>query len=138
MAPESLDRSVFDEKTDVWSFGVTLWEVLTRGLIPYATIPNNTILQHIRSGKRLPKFGNCPFDLYDLMRGCWRDEPKERPSFTKIATEYERTISKLEVEADWKQIVTTDIKIINEYTNTQQHSRLVAKRSYELMHKTVG
>ncbi|XP_052811808.1 hepatocyte growth factor receptor-like [Mya arenaria] len=84
MAIESLSSGVFNEKSDVWSFGVTLWELMTRGVRPYTVVDNWDMEKYIKSGRRLPQPRYSPSPLYRLMRRCWLETPGKRPSFADI------------------------------------------------------
>ncbi|KHJ46106.1 protein tyrosine kinase [Trichuris suis] len=85
MAIESLlDNEIFNEKTDVWSFGVLLWELMTRGAVPYANVDNQDLKSALQCGLRLCPPYQSPKDVYGLMLACWRPEPSSRPSFRKI------------------------------------------------------
>ncbi|XP_032222658.2 fibroblast growth factor receptor isoform X3 [Nematostella vectensis] len=95
MAPESL-RGLYTTKSDVWSFGVVLWEIATLGETPY---PNEVsimkLLQHLIDGHRMSKPPYCDEEIYKLMLECWQLDPAARPSFKEI----ERTLKKLLEEA---------------------------------------
>ncbi|KAH3797101.1 hepatocyte growth factor receptor-like [Dreissena polymorpha] len=84
MALESIATGVFNEKTDVWSFGVTLWELMTRGVLPYATVDNWDMERYLKSGRRLPQPMYSPTQLFRLMRRCWLVDPQDRPSFSEL------------------------------------------------------
>uniref|UniRef100_A0A8C5JQ84 Tyrosine-protein kinase receptor n=1 Tax=Junco hyemalis TaxID=40217 RepID=A0A8C5JQ84_JUNHY len=84
MAPESLIDGVFTSRSDVWAFGVLVWETLTLGQQPYPGFSNTEVLHHVRSGGRLETPNNCPDDLCDLMMRCWSQEPLNRPTFSCI------------------------------------------------------
>ncbi|XP_064397100.1 tyrosine-protein kinase receptor UFO-like [Halichondria panicea] len=86
MAPETLHDAISNKKTDVWSFGVTCWEVFSLGRGPYPGIRNQDILKHISTeNKRLERPSLCPKMLYELlMTPCWRLLPEERPSFSQL------------------------------------------------------
>ncbi|NXL43142.1 ROS1 kinase, partial [Podilymbus podiceps] len=84
MAPESLIDGVFTNRSDVWAFGVLVWETLTLGQQPYPGFSNTEVLHHVRSGGRLESPNNCPDDLCDLMMRCWAQEPHNRPTFSYI------------------------------------------------------
>ncbi|NXR03151.1 ROS1 kinase, partial [Sagittarius serpentarius] len=84
MAPESLIDGVFTNRSDVWAFGVLVWETLTLGQQPYPGFSNTEILHHVQSGGRLESPNNCPDDLCDLMTRCWAQEPHNRPTFSYI------------------------------------------------------
>ncbi|XP_075563747.1 proto-oncogene tyrosine-protein kinase ROS [Pelecanus crispus] len=84
MAPESLIDGVFTNRSDVWAFGVLVWETLTLGQQPYPGFSNTEVLHHVRSGGRLESPNNCPDDLFDLMTRCWAQEPHNRPTFSYI------------------------------------------------------
>ncbi|NXL62621.1 ROS1 kinase, partial [Chordeiles acutipennis] len=84
MAPESLIDGVFTNRSDVWAFGVLVWETLTLGQQPYPGFSNTEVLHHVRSGGRLESPNNCPDELCDLMTRCWAQEPHNRPTFSYI------------------------------------------------------
>lgn len=84
MAPETIRGERQSYKSDVWSFGVLLWEIMTRGMIPYAAVNNAEILSHIESGNRLEKPAVCPLSVYQLMQQCWQVERNLRPSFREV------------------------------------------------------
>jgi serine/threonine protein kinase len=85
MAPECLKTESFDEKSDVWSFGVVLWELITRQ-IPWEGLEPTRIYAEVTTGNRLkvPDNSGFPADYVTLMRSCWLDHPKDRPSFREI------------------------------------------------------
>lgn len=80
MAPESLVDGVFTSQSDVWAFGVLMWEITSLGQQPYQARTNLEVLHHVRAGGRLPKPLNCPQSLHQLMLRCW-SLPDARPSF---------------------------------------------------------
>jgi serine/threonine protein kinase len=84
MSPESIEEQIFNTKTDVWSYGVLVWELLTRGTTPYPQIKNNLIFDHLKKGNRLPKPKYCPKSVYIILLECWSENPISRPSFANI------------------------------------------------------
>ncbi|XP_043257692.1 proto-oncogene tyrosine-protein kinase ROS isoform X3 [Colletes gigas] len=80
MAPESLVDGVFTSQSDVWAFGVLMWEITSLGQQPYPARTNLEVLHHVRAGGRLPKPLNCPPALHQLMLRCW-SPADSRPSF---------------------------------------------------------
>ncbi|XP_070506786.1 proto-oncogene tyrosine-protein kinase ROS isoform X3 [Chironomus tepperi] len=81
MSPESLVDGVFTSQSDIWSFGVLMWEVMTLGQQPYPARTNIEVLQYVRSGGRLSRPNqNCPEELYQLMTKCW-NRIDQRPTF---------------------------------------------------------
>ncbi len=84
MSPESIEKQIFNTKTDIWSYGVLVWELLTRGITPYPQINNNFIFHHLKEGNRLPKPKYCPVSVYIILRECWSQNPISRPSFANI------------------------------------------------------
>ncbi|XP_063797484.1 macrophage-stimulating protein receptor [Pseudophryne corroboree] len=89
MALESLQTQKFTTKSDVWSFGVLLWELMTRGAPPYPDVDPYDITRYLYRGRRLAQPEYCPDPLYTLMLQCWKPQPEERPSFTQLVTEME-------------------------------------------------
>ncbi|EKX40596.1 hypothetical protein GUITHDRAFT_39314, partial [Guillardia theta CCMP2712] len=82
MAPESIRRRQYSEKSDVWSFGVTMWEIWTHAEVPYGACTDDAALGwKVVEGERLPPPPDCPAAVYTIMRECWRENKHERPSF---------------------------------------------------------
>ncbi|XP_071519026.1 uncharacterized protein Cad96Ca [Panulirus ornatus] len=84
MAPESLFDNIFITKSDVWSFGVLLWEIVTLGSTPYPGMGAAEVMRKVKEGYRLEKPDHCRRELYNIMYYCWDKDPKERPSFTEL------------------------------------------------------
>ena len=82
MSPEAVVYGKFTTAGDVWSFGVTMWEIFSFAIQPYYGISNEEVTKFIRSGKHLEKPRDCPDQIYAIMQQCWNLEPEERPSFT--------------------------------------------------------
>ncbi|XP_070620999.1 tyrosine-protein kinase Lck [Erythrolamprus reginae] len=80
-APEAINYGIFTIKSDVWSFGILLTEIITYGRIPYPGMSNPEVIQNLERGYRMPRPDNCPEELYKLMLQCWRDNPEQRPTF---------------------------------------------------------
>ncbi|XP_070710974.1 non-receptor tyrosine-protein kinase TNK1 [Pempheris klunzingeri] len=86
-APESLRVGSFSHSSDVWMFGVTLWEMFTYCEEPWFGLSGRQILWRVeREGERLEKPPDCPQELYAVMRKCWACSPADRPSFTQLTT----------------------------------------------------
>ncbi|NXI18542.1 RON protein, partial [Irena cyanogastra] len=98
MALESLQTQKFTTKSDVWSFGVLMWELLTRGASPYAGVDPYDMARYLLRGRRLPQPSHCPDTLYRVMLSCWAPAPEERPSFTGLVGELERVLATLDGE----------------------------------------
>nr|XP_026693888.1 proto-oncogene tyrosine-protein kinase ROS isoform X2 [Ciona intestinalis] len=84
MAPESLMMKLYTVQSDVWSFGVLLWEVMTFGQQPYPEFTNTEVIHFVKEGGRLEQPHGCPEPLYEVMRECWEVEPRDRPSFNDV------------------------------------------------------
>ncbi|XP_045616171.1 tyrosine kinase receptor Cad96Ca [Procambarus clarkii] len=84
MAPESLFDNIFTTKSDVWSFGVLLWEIVTLGSTPYPGLGAVEVMRKVKDGYRLEKPDHCRREVYNIMYYCWDKDPKERPSFTEL------------------------------------------------------
>uniref|UniRef100_A0A2I2ZEL9 receptor protein-tyrosine kinase n=1 Tax=Gorilla gorilla gorilla TaxID=9595 RepID=A0A2I2ZEL9_GORGO len=98
LALESLADNLYTVHSDVWAFGVTMWEIMTRGQTPYAGIENTEIYNYLIGGNRLKQLPEPSDDvLYDLMYQCWSADPKQRPSFTCLRMELENILGQLSV-----------------------------------------
>ncbi|XP_024885516.1 leukocyte tyrosine kinase receptor [Temnothorax curvispinosus] len=85
MPPESFLDGIFTTKTDVWAFGVLLWEIMSFGYMPYTGCANREVMSMVTSGGRLEKPAGCPDPIYGIMTRCWHPRPDDRPSFATIA-----------------------------------------------------
>ncbi|XDV42726.1 hypothetical protein PO909_011343 [Leuciscus waleckii] len=84
MAPEIFDNQEYTSKSDVWSFGILLTEIITYGDDPYPGQDKMTCVRAIQRGERMQRPPGCPEALYDIMLLCWRPNPEERPTFTEL------------------------------------------------------
>ncbi|VDO53544.1 unnamed protein product [Schistosoma margrebowiei] len=83
-SPEAANYSRFTIKSDVWSFGILLTEIVTYGRSPYPGMHNAEVLRQVDAGYRMSKPPGCPPELYDLMLECWAADENKRPSFATI------------------------------------------------------
>ncbi|XP_026718167.1 tyrosine-protein kinase HCK [Athene cunicularia] len=80
-APEAINYGSFTIKSDVWSFGILLTEIITYGRIPYPGMSSVEVIRALERGYRMPRTENCPEELYDIMMRCWKTKPEDRPTF---------------------------------------------------------
>jgi tyrosine-protein kinase shark len=86
MPPEALRKRRFTEKSDVWAFGVTAWELLTDGEVPYGFIASTeAVAERVCGGERLTRPGECPDALWALLQRTWAERPADRPTFVEVA-----------------------------------------------------
>lgn len=90
--PEALLYYKFSSKGDVWSFGITVWEVCSYGSRPYKGMRGREILDMLESEKRLQCPGGCSPGLYSLLLQCWAYEPDNRPSFEQLLVYFEKLL----------------------------------------------
>ncbi|XP_031550238.1 tyrosine kinase receptor Cad96Ca-like [Actinia tenebrosa] len=89
MSPEALYDQVFTTESDVWSYGITLWEISTLGGAPYPSMSNKDLFRELRSGYRMEKPDMCSDEIYQIMLQCWQENPSERPKFTDLRQQFE-------------------------------------------------
>ncbi|XP_071661698.1 tyrosine-protein kinase Mer isoform X4 [Patagioenas fasciata] len=95
IAIESLADRVYTTKSDVWAFGVTMWEIATRGMTPYPGVQNHEIYEYLFHGQRLKKPEDCLDELYEIMSACWRADPAARPTFSQLKVHLEKLLENL-------------------------------------------
>ncbi|KAJ0183942.1 hypothetical protein K1T71_000365 [Dendrolimus kikuchii] len=83
-APEGLAYNTFSTKSDVWAFGILLWEIATYGMSPYPGVDLADVYHMLEKGTRMECPPGCPAAVYELMRGCWQWAPQDRPTFHEI------------------------------------------------------
>ncbi|XP_076980637.1 proto-oncogene tyrosine-protein kinase receptor Ret [Tamandua tetradactyla] len=94
MAIESLFDHIYTTQSDVWSFGVLLWEIVTLGGNPYPGIPPERLFNLLKTGYRMERPDNCSEEMYGLMVQCWKQEPDKRPVFADISKDLEKMMVK--------------------------------------------
>ncbi|XP_033337466.2 vascular endothelial growth factor receptor 3 isoform X1 [Megalopta genalis] len=88
MSPEALRDRSFSSKSDVWSFGVVLWEICTYGAFPYSNVQDDRLSSYIvKENGRLEQPDDISHDIYNVMRSCWITEPENRPNFMQLLLE---------------------------------------------------
>ena len=85
MAPESLLHKTFSAASDVWSFGVVMWEIMNPKAMPYSGHTNIQVIVDVVDGKRLDIPSSYPSTSASVMKACWQDQPSKRPTFSQIA-----------------------------------------------------
>eukprot|EP00053_Salpingoeca_punica_P014733 m.134071 g.134071 ORF g.134071 m.134071 type:complete len:756 (+) comp16527_c0_seq2:243-2510(+) len=87
MAIESLDEKIFSQASDVWSYGVLLWEIMAYGMMPFQEIRNQEIQRRVREGLRLTKPDHADLDFFRIAESCWDRSRKSRPTFVELQRE---------------------------------------------------
>ncbi|XP_057299162.1 uncharacterized protein LOC130629817 isoform X2 [Hydractinia symbiolongicarpus] len=92
MAPEAITHQKYTTKSDVWSFGILLWEIYSLGSTPYPGVKNNEMLKYVRRGTRMAKPTHCKEQIYQLMLQCWSGPPELRPSFIDLRNNIDQVL----------------------------------------------
>uniref|UniRef100_A0A8D0FY45 Tyrosine-protein kinase n=1 Tax=Strix occidentalis caurina TaxID=311401 RepID=A0A8D0FY45_STROC len=94
-APEALKHNKFSSKSDVWSYGILLWEAFSFGRAPYPKLSLKEVTELLEQGYRMDPPEGCPPTVYALMRSCWELEPGKRPSFKKLTEKLQKELKHL-------------------------------------------
>ncbi|XP_028672124.1 megakaryocyte-associated tyrosine-protein kinase [Erpetoichthys calabaricus] len=89
-APEALKKEKFSTRSDVWSYGILLWEIYSYGRQPYPKMALKDVKEKVEQGYRMEAPDDCPPVIYTLMRSCWESDPSKRPSFRKLREKLEK------------------------------------------------
>jgi serine/threonine protein kinase len=93
MSPESLEANVYTVYSDIWGYGIVLWEIMTLGGTPYPTIAMPQLYNLLKEGYRMEAPHNCPEEIYGVMVMCWQEQPETRPQFQTICDYLEWIVS---------------------------------------------
>jgi len=116
LAIEALFDRVYTTQSDVWAFGVLLWEIFTLGGSPYPGIPVERLFDLLKSGFRMEKPQVCPNEMYEIMVKCWYENPSHRPSFTNLVKELDSLLEEL-TSQDYIQVLAGSLSSISSSQN---------------------
>nr|XP_047133477.1 uncharacterized protein LOC100212045 [Hydra vulgaris] len=94
MSVEAIFDQMFTTFSDVWAYGVVLFEIVTLGGTPYPSISNRELLTLLKSGYRMERPENCSESMYDIMLHCWNEDPLQRPTFTELRENLDQIMSR--------------------------------------------
>ncbi|XP_056343677.1 tyrosine-protein kinase Mer isoform X2 [Oenanthe melanoleuca] len=122
IALESLADRVYTTKSDVWAFGVTMWEIATRGMTPYPGVQNHEIYEYLFHGQRLKKPEDCLDELYEIMSECWRADPATRPTFSQLKAQLEKLLENLPSAKAGGEIIYINTSLAEQSPDSTQDS----------------
>ncbi|NXP63159.1 MERTK kinase, partial [Chloropsis cyanopogon] len=122
IALESLADRVYTTKSDVWAFGITMWEIATRGMTPYPGVQNHEIYEYLFHGQRLKKPEDCLDELYEIMSECWRADPATRPSFSQLKVQLEKLLENLPSTKACRDVIYINTGLPEESPDSTQDS----------------
>ncbi|NXS91745.1 MERTK kinase, partial [Jacana jacana] len=122
IAIESLADRVYTTKSDVWAFGVTMWEIATRGMTPYPGVQNHEIYEYLFHGQRLKKPEDCLDELYEIMSACWRANPTTRPTFSQLKVHLEKLLENLPTIRGSRDVIYINTNLPKESPDSTQDS----------------
>ncbi|XP_072048334.1 fibroblast growth factor receptor 3-like [Amphiura filiformis] len=98
MAPEALLRGIYSQMSDVWSFGVVMWEIASRGEKPYPGISAKDVVIFLKDGNKMVPPRSCEQKICNIMNSCWEETPDQRPKFEDLVEKFDNI---LDVEHDY-------------------------------------
>ncbi|XP_071956948.1 fibroblast growth factor receptor-like [Antedon mediterranea] len=115
---ETLIEGICTIKSDVWSYGVVLYEVFTLGAVPYPHINANTLLEQLKAGTRLAQPKDCPDDVYSLMSLCWLENSTKRPYFDEISNNLSHLLETHHQPEGYLDFNATECELNNEHNSS--------------------
>nr|XP_056708653.1 tyrosine-protein kinase Mer isoform X1 [Euleptes europaea] len=119
IAIESLADRVYTTKSDVWAFGVTMWEIATRGMTPYPGVQNHEIYDYLFHGHRLKQPEGCLDELYEIMYSCWRADPVDRPTFSELKFHLQKLSESLPAQSEPNSVIYINTDLLEENADEQ-------------------
>ena len=107
MPPESILYRKFTVESDIWSFGVVLWEIFTYGKQPWYELANHEVIQQVTEGKLLSQPDDCPDDVYDVMLKCWQ-QPQDRTTMSDLHVQLQQLQQSLAKASDYVHVVDSE------------------------------
>eukprot|EP00039_Didymoeca_costata_P015262 m.256355 g.256355 ORF g.256355 m.256355 type:complete len:1105 (+) comp16186_c0_seq23:215-3529(+) len=143
-APESVTKLIFSEKSDVWSWGVTMWEIYSYGAVPWKGETKISMIEKLKKGKRLlrPK-PHCSNDVYTILLQSWEYKKEKRPTFKKLHSSIKRLLSRASFDVDKADIGSIALGIKKEKKpDTEEPENKVEdlsqKESYKIAQKATS
>lgn len=133
MSVEAIFDQTFTTQSDVWAFGVLLWELVTLGGTPYPTVNNRELLRLLKNGYRMEKPDICNNEMYDMMVECWLENPFDRPTFTLIRERLEEMMQKDNPYLDFSVLDES-----RDYYNVPSFNSLIEESEDEVFEKEEG
>ncbi|XP_037830390.1 platelet-derived growth factor receptor beta [Kryptolebias marmoratus] len=110
MSPESIFQKIYSSESDVWSYGVLLWEVFSLGCNPYPDLlTTRQFLSELKKGHRMDQPEHAPPDMSDLMKRCWEEDPQSRPSFSSLVIAMDNMLSD-DIKQSYRQLTQDFLK----------------------------
>lgn len=136
LALECIQHRIFTHKSDIWAFGVTVWEVMTFGGKPYENIQARDVPEFLEKGGRLPQPSICSIDVYRIILGCWLIDADGRPSFEELGKEFAKLAKDpgryLAIEGDTNlRLLTCSLQVCYLFIYTQ-HQIIHKSNCYKL------
>ncbi|XP_050396679.2 fibroblast growth factor receptor 1, partial [Patella vulgata] len=132
MPLETIFDQVFTVKSDVWSFGIVLWEIVTLGGCPYPGIPNENLFKLLKDGYRMEKPDNCGQELYQMMLACWHPTPSNRPTFRQLRLKLEGLLEATQPYIDLSVMISDDYY---QPDNSSSNDTILQNNSFKLSFK---
>ena len=127
MAIESLTDRNFSSQSDVWSFGVVLWELFSLGKVPYPGMPVDRLIHRLLDGYRMEKPEFASSEIGQLMNDCWKAEPSERPTFNQLEAKLSNHMDESVLSRRKTNVDETMNKIFNQDNRTSIFLEMKAK-----------